>query len=124
MGKSNNPPATMAVDLKKYGIRIHKSVFRLLGEPKYIQLLVNPDEMIVAIRAVDSAFPGDSTHIINEKRMYSESSYEVYSRFFVNKLCEVVGGIAAGFTYRLTGEVIPSQRMAVFSLKTLQRIER
>ena len=124
MNKKNAETVTMSVDLKKYGIRIHKTLYRLIGEPKYIQLLVNPDEMIVAIRGVDKSVPKDSTHKINVKRMYSEASYEIYSRFFVCKLCEVVGDIKEGYSYRLSGEVLPSQGMAVFSLKTLYRIER
>lgn len=53
MNDSCNVSVTMAVDTKKYGIRIHKALFRQLGEPRYIQLLVNPDEGVVAIQTVD-----------------------------------------------------------------------
>ena len=41
MSEAGNASVTMAVDTKKYGIRIHKALFRQLGEPRYIQLLVN-----------------------------------------------------------------------------------
>ena len=33
MSESGNVAVTMAVDTKKYGIRIHKALFRQLGEP-------------------------------------------------------------------------------------------
>ena len=36
MSESGNVAVTMAVDTKKYGIRIHKALFRQLGEPRYI----------------------------------------------------------------------------------------
>ena len=39
MSDTCNAVVTMAVDTKKYGIRIHKALFRQLGEPRYIQLL-------------------------------------------------------------------------------------
>ena len=98
-------PITMAVDLKKYGIRIHKTVFRMIGEPKNIQLLVNPTAKSVAIRAVSEPYSRDQTHRINKRRMRSDSSYEIYSKDFVKKLCMVVGGLDEGYGYRYgTGE--------------------
>lgn len=36
MSEAGNASVTMAVDTKKYGIRIHKALFRQLGEPRYI----------------------------------------------------------------------------------------
>lgn len=117
-------PITMAVDLKKYGIRIHKTVFRMIGEPKNIQLLVNPTAKSVAIRAVSESYSRDQTHRINKRRMRSDSSYEIYSKDFVKKLCMVVGGLDEGYGYRLTGRIIPEENMAVFSLNTIQRFER
>ena len=117
-------PITMAVDLKKYGIRIHKTVFRMIGEPKNIQLLVNPTAKSVAIRAVSESYSRDQTHRINKRRMRSDSSYEIYSKDFVKKLCMVVGGLDEGYGYRLTGRIVPEENMAVFSLNTIQRFER
>ena len=124
MSDMGNAGVTMAVDTKKYGIRIHKALFRQLGEPRYIQLLVNPDDGAVAIQTVEKEMSGGHTHRIVEKRMHSENSYEIYSRPFIRKLCEVEPGIEDGGAYRLTGNVIPALKVAVFSLKTLQRMDR
>ena len=115
---------TMAVDTKKYGIRIHKALFRQLGEPKYIQLLVNPVEGIVAIQTVEKEMSGGQSHRIIEKRMQSESSYEIYSRPFIRKLREVEPNIEDGCAYRLSGSMILPLKTAVFSLRTLQRMDR
>ena len=76
-------------------ICIHKALFRQLGEPRYIQLLVNPDEGVVAIQTVDKEMSGGQTHRIVEKRMHSENSYEIYSRPFIRKLREVEPRIEA-----------------------------
>lgn len=83
MSDMGNAGVTMAVDTKKYGIRIHKALFRQLGEPRYIQLLVNPDDGAVAIQTVEKEMSGGQTHRIVEKRMHSENSYEIYSRPFI-----------------------------------------
>lgn len=124
MSKPTNNTVTMAIDTKKYGIRIHKALFRQLGEPRYIQLLVNPDDAAVAIQTVEKETFRGQTHRIVVKRMQSESSYEIYSRAFIFKLREVAPSIEDGGAYRLTGNIIPSLKAAVFSLDTLQRMDR
>lgn len=50
----------MSIDLKKYCIRIHKACLHLIGDPKYIQILVNLDDMAVVIRSVDHTLRGGS----------------------------------------------------------------
>ncbi|MGM9936792.1 MAG: hypothetical protein ACI38A_05560 [Candidatus Ornithomonoglobus sp.] len=122
MLKTINPDVTISIDLKKNRIRIHKRILHLLGDPKYIQLLVNPRNKYVAIRGVEVTIPGDQTERINPPDMMSDCSYELYSRLFVKKLCQVAGNLEPN-TYRLVGGIIQSHNMAVFSLKTLTRIE-
>lgn len=43
----------LSFDTKKFRIRIHKSTIHALGNPKYIDLLVNPEKRLVAVRAHD-----------------------------------------------------------------------
>lgn len=114
---------TMSVDLKKFRIRIYKTVIHQIGDPKYIQLLVNPDEMAVAIRSVEHELSGDQTHRVSERQLRADNSVEIYSRPFISKLCEVVSGLNVGYSYRLSGVVIPAEKTVVFSLMTLQIIE-
>jgi len=59
---------TLAVDTKKYGIRIHKALFRQLGSPSQIQLLVNPEAKLVAIQPVEKGTPGKQGHRIVASR--------------------------------------------------------
>ena len=120
---NSNMSTTMSVDLKKYRIRIHKATIQQLGDPKYIQLLVNPKTMEVAIRSVDKTFTGDQAHKIDIHRMKSDNSYEIYSRTFTTKLCEIIGGLEANYSYRFFGNILPAQKATVFSLKNIQRID-
>ena len=114
----------MSIDLKKYCIRIHKACLHLIGDPKYIQILVNLDDMAVVIRSVDHTLRGDQTHKANQTRSKSTNSVEIYSRFFIRKLCQEIQDVKLGSSYRVTGEVIPEQRIAVFSLREFEEIRR
>lgn len=123
MSDPTNPAIVISVDLKKYRIRIHKSTLHLLGDPRYIQLLINPDSMSVAIRAIETRRSGDQTHVVDQRMMNSDNSIELYSRSLVEKIREIESDLDDGFSYRITGEIIQSQKMAVFALKTLSPIE-
>lgn len=116
-----NIPASISVDVKRFGIRIHRNCFKALGRPDYIQLLVNPEFMLVAIRAVDHPCANDSTHRIIDARLHSDKSYEIYSRSFIRKLCEIIPGLDEGFSYRIKGVANSRKRAAVFDLKTLEK---
>lgn len=122
---SNPPPAatSITVDLKKNRIRIFKSTIHLIGDPKHIQLLVSPQNGEVAIRGVETEQPSAQTHKVNQHLMNSDSSFEIYSRDFVTKLCEIVGELEPTGSYRINGRVFPHQNAAVFSLKTIKKEE-
>ena len=114
--------ANLSVDLKKGRLRIHKAVLHSLGDPKYIQLLVNPEAMAVAVLRVDAPRSGDPVHKIPKERLHSENSYEIYSQFFCVKLLELVPSLDVSGLFRISGEVFASKGMAVFDLRTLHRI--
>ena len=58
---------SIALDMKKNRIRIHKPTVRMLGDPKLIQLLFNPEDMVVAIVCPESEVPGGQEIRINPK---------------------------------------------------------
>ena len=111
---------TISVDLKKFRIRVFKSALHQIGTPDFIQLLVNPDDMVVAIRAVDKEHTNDQTHKVS-KKMYNKN-VEFYSRAFFDRLCSICGDLEKGSTYRLYGRVYPEQRALLFPLKTIKTI--
>lgn len=115
---------TMSFDLKKFRIRIHKSTIRAIGDPRYIHLLVSPDKKSVGVRACLDKSPDKDAHRVNRHLMESENSYEIYSSAFVKKLCKVVGSPDENASYRIKGKIIASEKMAVYSLATVTRIEQ
>ena len=51
MSRENLFQPILCIDLKKSLIRIHRNTLRLLGDPDYIQLLINPATKMIAIKA-------------------------------------------------------------------------
>ena len=123
MSYHNSPTVLLSVDIKKYRIRIHKATLHLLGDPPYIQLLINPSSSIVALKSVSRSTSKDQTHRVPKKTLRSSNSVEIYSKFFIDKLIELVPDLTDGNCYHMTGTIIPSEKMAVFSFKTLRPFE-
>lgn len=116
-------PVAISIDQRKNRIRIYKSLLQLLGFPKYIQLLVNPNNKYVAIKVVEKRMPGDQSERIKPLELMANDCCELYSKSFIKKLCEVYGTLDPCYTYRLTGKIVRTHNMAVFSLKTLTPVE-
>ena len=110
---------SISIDLKKYRIRLHKTTLHLLGDPDYVQLLVNPVSKVVAIKGTQLPLSNDSVHKISKQVLKSDNSVEIYSRLFIEKLIEVAASHPTSYLLRLTGEIIYSERMAVFPLESL-----
>lgn len=51
MSRENLCQPILSIDLKKSLIRIHRNTLRLLGDPDYIQLMINPNSKMIAIKA-------------------------------------------------------------------------
>lgn len=123
MNEPSNLFTQISIDLKKFRIRVHKESLHLIGDPKYIQFLVNIDSRLVAIRAVEKEQVDLQTHKVDQTRMESDFSFEIYSRPFIERLCKEFDYLGEGNSYRLTGTAIQSERIAVFPLDSLQKID-
>lgn len=114
--------AEIAIDLKKYRLRIYKSTLHVLSDPMSIQILVNPEKMHLVIVPIEKKQPGDQTLTIGVNLNRSGASCEIYSMSFLSKLCDMTAKMEHGHSYLLKGEVIPSQRIASFDLSSPEEI--
>ena len=80
MSDQTRSTVTISVDLKKYRIRIFKAFIHQMGDAKYVQLLVNPEEMAVALVFAEKESSGDQTHRLSLSTLASDNSVEIYSR--------------------------------------------
>ncbi len=110
----------LTIDLRKYRIRLHKSTLHLLDDPPYVQLLVNPSAKVVALKAVMKNLSGDSTHRVSRKQLQSANSVEIYSMSFIQTLMQVIPELKEGRRYRMNGEIVSAEGLALFSFDTLK----
>lgn len=112
----------IAIDKRKHRIRLHKTMLRKLGNPKYIQLLINSDRMILAIVCLDKEMLGDQSFKINYN-IASPDSIEMYSRSLVTQIYDLIKETDENNTFRIYGEIIPSQNLAVFPLDKRMKVD-
>lgn len=102
----------LCIDLKKNRMRIHKCTLHLLGDPEYIQILVNPDRHILALRK--SKRTDHSVHHISSCYLDSKYCYELYSLSFLQKLRKINDSLENNQSYRIYGELHPKEGIVHF----------
>ncbi len=115
----NENTVALSLDLRKNRIRFHKSMLHLLGDPPYVQLLIDPDTMLVAVKALSRATAGDQSHKVSKKSLLSDNSVEIYSLSLVSRIAEILGLGNNACTYRIDGQLVPTENAAVFDLKNI-----
>lgn len=84
-GQTQEQQPSLSIDLKKNRIRIHKKTLYMLGNPAYIQILVNPVKKTLAI--LPSVSEDHLAHKINWLYLDDSSkSYELYSKALVKTI--------------------------------------
>lgn len=115
--------AIMTIDLSRGRFRVHKSTLNKMGRPQYIQFLVNPEEMLIAILGSDRPLSGGTANNVQQFQL-TKHSVEFYSSTLMSALVDMIGILDFRYSYRVSGEVDVANRVAYFSMKTLKRNER
>lgn len=122
MGDTKPLVARMTIDLKRNRFRIFGETLRHLGNPNYIQFLINPEELFIAILGSDRPLSGGTANKIS---LYSnKGSAEFYSSALMSGIFDIYGILDFRYSYRLTGEIDTTNRVAYFSLRSISKIER
>lgn len=126
MTKKKELVANLTLDMKRSRIRIYRSTLRALGNPLYIQFLINPEDLYIAILGSEKPLAGGTANRVKlpEKRMTARLSFEFYSEPFMSAIYKVFGVLDREYNYHLTGEIDELNRVAYFSMRTMQRVER
>ena len=115
MNDFSNDKPVLFIDQKKARIRIHRNTLHMLGDPAFIQLLVNPESLTLAIRP--AACADALAHRILWKKIGDKQSYELHSSCLIHKFQGMCSGWECGESYRLFGEMLHSENIALFDLK-------
>ena len=115
---------TMSIDMKKCRIRIHKHTLHILGDPLYIQILINTESKQIAIKRVDVPQSGDQSRKTNVRNLDADESCEFYSETFIMQLHRLDKNLNFRHTYRLTeGKYIKSHQLVLFDLSSMEKVE-
>lgn len=120
----NNQPYSqpiLCIDLKKNRIRIHKLTLHLLGDPEYIQLLVNPERQMIAIRK--SIREDHLAHHVRHYHSDMKNCYELYSRELLHTLRKVNTDLSENSSYRIYGALNKKEGLANFSMNDCVLVE-
>jgi hypothetical protein len=123
MKDENSMTANLTIDLKRNRFRVYRKTLRYLGNPEFIQFLINPEELYIAILGSDKPIPGGTANKVN-LNMNVKCCVEFYSATLMNGLFKIFGTLDYRYSYHLAGEIDQTNRIAYFSLNTLTKVER
>jgi len=116
--------ANLTIDLRRNRFRIHQDTIHNLGNPAYIQFLINPEDGFIAILGSEKPLAGGTANKVTLYNASRSKSAEFYSSNLMNSIFKIFGSLDFRFSYRLTGEIDQVNRVAYYSMQTLQRVER
>ncbi|MBQ6217192.1 MAG: hypothetical protein IJK53_07385 [Erysipelotrichaceae bacterium] len=117
---SEKHPA-ISIDFKtRKRIRIHKATLQLLGDPKYIQILINPKSNAIAIRSGD---PTDPLSLRVRRGLSDDGCHEVCSLDLTNSLMHMYKNWEDGKSYRINGEMAGNENIALFFIRNMTEIK-
>ena len=117
----NNYPLTklrepsLLLDLQNNLIRIHRNTLSLLGNPEYIQILVNPDTALIAIRGCNKD-DYRSERIRWDTLRDNNKSCEFYSKSLIETIRKVFFNNIDTHKYRITGKYVNSENLTLFNI--------
>ena len=101
------------------GLAVWKDTL-VMEDPEYIQLLVNPDKKLIAIRK--SISKDHLAHRISLDNL-SGNCYELYSRELLNNLMKVESSLEWNQSYRIYGFLDSKAGVAQFRMNDCQLLE-
>ena len=122
MSESLNIRTTLGIDVSRNVIRINRTTLRSIGNPAYVQLLVNPASRAIAVRAVDRAEDDDQTFRIPRKIRDSDLPATITSQAFMNLLTATFPELSPEHSYQLSGIIVPTERITLFSMDTMTAV--
>lgn len=108
---------TLLLDLHDNLIRIHRNTLSLLGNPAYIQFLINPDLYIIGIKHCkedDYYSERIRWNILNDKN----KSCEFHSKVLIKNIRNAFFNTTDNNKYCILGKYIDTENLTIFDLTT------
>ncbi len=114
---------TMAIDLKKNRLRIHKSTLRLMGSPEFVTLLFSPERNAIGVIASKSEIPKVVEIRVVYDKPSSAGTFDIYSKYLLSVIRRAFHGLDHTGLYRLKGYPVTEDNGVYFPLSTLTHVE-
>ena len=118
-----NSQISMAIDLKKNRLRVHKQTLRFLGDPPYVQLLFSPKRKEIAILKCDKKMPNGQEIRVAFDKPGTGGCFDIYSKELITRIRKQFTGLDQKGLYRLIGFVVSDENGVCFPLSALSRLE-
>lgn len=110
--KMDNAPV-ITLDLKKERIRIHRTTMRVMNDPSYLRLLVNPATKCIVVETCGETSEGAyRVGVLPRKK----SSLELYSHNLIREIA-TCAGFEGYKSVRLMGHQIRGQNAVFFRME-------
>ena len=123
MSEYTDPKITMAIDLKKYRLRVHRQTLKLLGSPEFIQLLISPANNAIIIQGRPERETGGQEIPVTFDKPGPGGTFEIYSKELISRIRKHFSGLDREGLYRLAGSYMAEEECICFPLSTLSRAE-
>ena len=108
---------TIALDLKKNRIRIHKNTLRRLGKPKRVQLLLNPDKKAIIISCPARSLPESQDEKVIFDKPGTGGTFQLYSLELIRRIRATCPKLESQRLYHIPGKYIPGMNAAYFRME-------
>lgn len=117
-----NQAPTLVIDLKRNRIRIHRRTLHLLGDPNYVQLMVNPKQSVIAIKSCRAQ--DYRSEKIRWEDLGQKQCCEFYSKYLVKSLRNVCMDLVDEQRYSIIGRYIKTENLVTFCMRDSKPIEQ
>lgn len=112
----------LTLDRRSHRIRITNEMLAYIGMPKYLQFLINPEEKMMLVKAMESGTAKEQAYKV-QYQPSKESYIEIHSKLLIDKFGNAFTEYEKGKIYRIFGRVIPRERSLCFDLKNYKLSE-
>ena len=108
--------AVLSIDTRRHTIRIHQATYRMLGQPRVVELLLNPGNRTLVLLCADADAPGgQGLKVYSNKR-----SCDLRSKALITRIQDTLGLMNGYGNYRVRGVVNEAGSIAVFPMDCMR----
>ncbi len=101
---------SLVIDCKRNRIRVHKRTLHILGDPKYVQILINPDTKCIAFRTSTDKH----AERVRWETIGGKQCCEFYSKYLIKQIRSVLFDADKVQVYRIIGQFVAREELVYF----------